>query len=216
MNGLLLQRFAVLSLLIHVIFFCIGFLVLKQSSNFVKPAPYVVSLVSPSSESKNLEMTGDKVSAAEGGEVSASENSKMSSKENNHLSERLAALEGKKKVERIVKLRNIISLKGSKVGEAKGAATEAAANGKTSMAGDYGALVGEKIRQHWTFPETSNKNLEAIVNIKILKNGMVRVTGMEKSSGNPLFDRSAENAIIKTSQVAPPPFEMDLGVRFRP
>lgn len=217
MNGLFLQRFAVLSFLVHIIFFCIGFLVLKQSNNFVKPAPYVVSLVSPASESKNLQMPGDKASAAEGGEYSAFESPKMHSRENTHLSERLAALEGKKKVERIVKLRNIISLKGGKGGEDRGASvTEAAGSGgNTSRTGDYGMLVGEKIRQHWTFPETGKKNLEVIVNIRILKNGIVGITGIEKSSGNPLFDRSAESAITKTHQVMPPPFEMELGVRFR-
>jgi TonB family protein len=55
-----------------------------------------------------------------------------------------------------------------------------------------------------------------VVSIRILKNGTLQVLNIERSSGIPLFDRSALRAITKASPVTPPPQEMEIGVRFYP
>ncbi len=97
--------------------------------------------------------------------------------------------------------------------EAKiGPITEAAGNV------EYGRLVGEEIRRQWQFPTDllKDKTIEAIVSIRVLKNGFVQILRIEKSSGNPLFDRSALRAITKASPVTSPPHEMEIGVRFYP
>jgi TonB family protein len=60
------------------------------------------------------------------------------------------------------------------------------------------------------------KEIEAIVSVKILKDGTARVQRIEKSSGNALFDRSALKALAKASPLPPPPYEMEIGVRFYP
>ena len=52
--------------------------------------------------------------------------------------------------------------------------------------------------------------------MKIAKDGTLSVQGVEKKSGNTLFDRSALRAIAKASPVAPPPYEMEIGMRFFP
>ena len=52
--------------------------------------------------------------------------------------------------------------------------------------------------------------------IKILKDGTTIVQNIEKSSGNSLFDRSALKALAKASPLPPPPYEMEIGVRFYP
>jgi len=44
----------------------------------------------------------------------------------------------------------------------------------------------------------------------------VKDARIEKPSGNVLFDRSALRAIAKASPVTPPPYEMEIGVRFYP
>jgi colicin import membrane protein len=80
----------------------------------------------------------------------------------------------------------------------------------------YYAKVAQDIWQNFAFPKTENKNLEAIISIKILRDGSLHVNRIEKSSGNSLFDRSALRAIAKASPVTPPPYEMEIGVRFYP
>jgi colicin import membrane protein len=154
---------------------------------------------------------------------------KSDKKEEKYLSDRIAAIGAKKEIERIVKLRNIISLKGSGEGKAQ-VGTSARGEGKAQVSEDasargersdsamnaYYALITKEIRQHWVYPDTGGKNLEAIISIRIFKNGSVQVQGIEKGSGNPLFDRSVLRAIEKSSPLTPPPYEMDMGVRFYP
>jgi TonB family protein len=53
-----------------------------------------------------------------------------------------------------------------------------------------------------------------VISIKIDSQGKVVSQEIEKSSGNILFDRSAEKAISKASPLPPPPVEMEIGVRF--
>ena len=84
------------------------------------------------------------------------------------------------------------------------------------MEADYYARITKEIWQQWIFPETGDKNLEAIISIRIMRDGTVQVSRVEKSSGNSLFDKSALRAISKASPVTPPPHEMEIGVRFYP
>jgi colicin import membrane protein len=49
-----------------------------------------------------------------------------------------------------------------------------------------------------------------------MRDGTIKVQGIEKSSGNALFDRSAQRAIAKATPVTPPPYEMEIGIRFYP
>ncbi|MDP2753115.1 MAG: energy transducer TonB, partial [Nitrospirota bacterium] len=60
------------------------------------------------------------------------------------------------------------------------------------------------------------KDLEAIISIKIKRDGAITAQRIEKSSGNTLFDRSAIKALAKASPLSPPPYEMEIGVRFYP
>jgi colicin import membrane protein len=81
---------------------------------------------------------------------------------------------------------------------------------------DYYTKITKEIWQQWVFPETGDKNLEAIISIRIMRDGAVLISRVEKSSGNSLFDKSAVRAISKASPVTPPPREMEIGVRFYP
>ena len=60
------------------------------------------------------------------------------------------------------------------------------------------------------------KNLEAIISIRVFMDGTVVVQRIEKSSGNAFFDKSAMKAIAKASPLSPSPHEMEIGVRFFP
>jgi TolA protein len=218
-----LQRLTILSLAVHVIFFLTTFLVIKHSGRFVMPSPYVVNLIGSDSRTEGRSETqsagpvriqpATKESKAT---VDRTAKTKSISKaEEEHLSDRIAALRAKKKVEKLVGLRNVISLKGS--GEAKPSASAGTREkGGGSLIDDYYSKITRDIWQNWVFPDTGNKNLEAIISIRIFRDGSLHVSRIEKSSGSGLFDRSALRAIAKASPVTPPPYEMEIGVRFYP
>jgi|Deesub1362A_J573_1020465.scaffolds.fasta_scaffold00004_438 colicin import membrane protein len=124
-----------------------------------------------------------------------------------YLAKRIRDMEAKKKVEHISKLKQIVSIRGAKVQPAEV---------KPSVLDDYYRKVQEKIWQEWVFPGTAARDVEAVISITIMKDGRVKVNGFEKSSGNLLFDRSALRAIQKASPLDPPPYEMEIGVRFYP
>ena len=195
------------------------------------PSPYVVSLVG--SEIKAEGNSAQAMNKAPEPQVPDSppkkekttfspkkEQKKLAKNEEQQVQERIDALKAKKTVEKIAKLRNIISLKGSgsegKVGGKTGTSQRVAGRGEGSVEADYYTKITKEIRQQWIFPETGNKNLEAIVSIKIMRDGAVQIGRVEKSSGNSLFDKSALRAISKASPVTPPPHEMEIGVRFYP
>ncbi len=72
------------------------------------------------------------------------------------------------------------------------------------------------INGDWHGEAIVQKDIETIVGIKILRDGTVIVQKIEKSSGNPRFDRSAIKALAKASPLPPPPYEIEIGVRFYP
>jgi colicin import membrane protein len=132
-----------------------------------------------------------------------------------YFSEVIAAIEAKKKIERIGRLREVITLRGG--GEGKAQALQGSpAKREGSVMDAYYVQITKEIWQHWVFPDTGVKNIETVVSVRIFRDGSVQVQGIEKSSGNPLFDRSALKAVVKASPLTPPPYEMEIGVRFYP
>ncbi|HYA32114.1 MAG TPA: TonB family protein [Thermodesulfovibrionales bacterium] len=217
----------VLSVVFHLTFFLAAFLVVKQSSRFMMPSPYVVNLVGPD---LRTEGRGDAQEVAQAPsepqsrpvatEKKAAKNVEhpkaVSKAEETRVSERIAALKAKRDVERIAMLRNVISLKGSGPSGRPGPSPKTTAKGGSPAAEDYNSKITNDIQKHWALPDVSNKNIEAIIVIKILKDGSLLVSRIEKSSGSGLFDRSALRAIYKASPVTPPPYEMEIEVRFHP
>ncbi len=78
----------------------------------------------------------------------------------------------------------------------------------------YYSLIKHKIWQQWVYPDFKTSGLEVIVLIRIGKDGRIISQGIEKTSGDMLFDRSAMKAISKASPLPPPPREMEIGLRF--
>ena len=132
------------------------------------------------------------------------------------IEKKISAIAAKKKIEKIVKLRSIISLKASGDKRSSNEKTASASPEKVHPSEDYYSKITKEIWQQWVFPNTGKKDLEAIISIKILKDGTAIVQKIEKSSGNTLFDRSALKALAKASPLPPPPYEMEIGVRFYP
>jgi len=234
MRGPSLQKTALLSLGLHVTVFLAVFLIVKQSSHMVMPSPYMVNLVSPdfSRQMSRQEVTEPRQKKQETASAPVKEapqkNMSYTTKETEMVERKIAAIVTKRKIAAIAKAfqqRSIISLKAhgdnkptkpvvSKTGNTSSQAASPAAQG--TIFDDYYAKIIKEIRQQWVYPNAGRKDIEAIVSIKILKDGTTIVQKIEKSSGNTLFDRSALRALAKASPLSPPPYEVELGVRFYP
>lgn len=220
-----LHSYALVSLLIHLFFFSIAFFILRGNDHYILPSSYVVNLVSP--ESTTISLGSKKEEFPSKGnirdrEVKRSDEAVKDKHGKAHferdeqlISERIAAIMAKKRIEKIASLRNTISLQGGAAGK-KGIVSGSGEKKGASLVDDYYSRITSEIKQHWIYPDTGSKDIEAEIVIKILKDGSVQIRGVEKSSGNSLFDRSAIRAITKASPLTPPPYEMEIGVRFHP
>jgi TonB family protein len=65
----------------------------------------------------------------------------------------------------------------------------------------YYALIWSRIKSQWALPRgiLQSDNLEAIIDVKIMRDGTVSRLEIEKSSGNRYFDQSAVRAVRKAS-----------------
>lgn len=228
MRRLSLQKATIMSFALHLTAFLIIFLVIKQSNRITIPSPYIVNLVSPDIwASKDTEKNiMDIPEASEEPAPVVSEKkikkitgeSKKRAEDQETIEEKIAVIAAKKRVEKIVKLRSVISLKASDTKAKSHTKTISAHTGKgeDSFFDAYYAKITKEIWQQWIWTDTGQKDLEAIISVKILKDGTTLVKKMEKSSGNLLFDKSAMRAITRANPLPPPPYEMEIGVRFYP
>ncbi len=71
----------------------------------------------------------------------------------------------------------------------------------SSQMNAYYALIWSRIKSQWALPRgiLQSDNLEAIIDVKILRDGTVSRLDIEKSSGNRYFDQSAVKAVRKAS-----------------
>lgn len=226
MSGLL-QWMTAISLIMHIAFFGISLLILKKSKPFVMPSPYIVNLVSPDTgrepaSNKEDNIYGIKEAATEP-QITTQEISKKpnetNKKEEQRLTERIAALKAKKRIERIEQARASLSLKSGKGRSGTGQITTAntKSDGHTggSATDRYSKLVENEIRSHWVIPETQDKNIMAIISIKVTNDGSIKKIDFIKSSGNQLFDRSVQRAITKARLPQNPP-DSEVELRFHP
>jgi colicin import membrane protein len=214
----LLQKTTALSLALHISVLLISFLLLRQSSQFLMPSSYTVNLVTPE-VLKGVERGKSQISSETTRDTSVTqdvpkEDVKKKLKEE-LVEEKISAIEAKKRVERIVRLRSTISLKKG-VNERNISDTSSINTVKGTISDDYYTKIRNQIWQQWVYPDIGQKDLEAIISIRIMKDGTISMQKIEKSSGNPLFDKSAIKAITKANPLSPPPYEMEVGVKFYP
>jgi colicin import membrane protein len=116
-----------------------------------------------------------------------------------------------------------------------GTATRSGAVGPAGGAGSGGARVQEsiliyqaeiqyQIQKNWAFSQQlagENTELEAILAIKILRNGQIEDIWFDKKSGNVYLDDSAYKALVKSNPLPPLPKDYmrpyyKIGLRFGP
>ena len=223
MRGPSLQRTTFLSAVLHITFFFIAALILRHSRNTIMPSPYEVSLVGPTSSSQGT--AGEDRAVQEQSAPRIAEQEKQPEKtikdkkaDLERKANALSEIEAKKKIKRIAELRSIVSIKNNDNKGTHKTASQGKGSGQAqgTLFDSYYGKITNQIRQEWVYPDTGEKNLEAVIAVTIARDGTVSVQGIEKSSGNTLFDRSAMRALAKASPVAPPPYEMEIGMRFYP
>jgi len=88
----------------------------------------------------------------------------------------------------------------------------------------YYTMIWSEIKKGWILPGglvNNQKDIEAIVSFRILKNGRIEDISFEKSSGNSFYDKSVLRAVEKADPLPPLPGEykeeyLAVGVRFHP
>jgi len=88
----------------------------------------------------------------------------------------------------------------------------------------YYTQLWERVREQWILPEALLKGaagLEAVVVVRIRRDGSVEKMWLERSSGNKRFDASALRAVERAAPFPPLPSGyrgrvMEVGIRFRP
>jgi colicin import membrane protein len=85
----------------------------------------------------------------------------------------------------------------------------------------YYAMIWSRIKGKWALPQgiLPGEQLEAVIDVTILRSGGVMETNFEKRSGNRYFDESALKAIQKAAPFPPLPAwvgerSLDVGIRF--
>ena len=230
MKGPSLQKAAAVSAALHATIFLITLIILKNSNRMLLPSPYVVDLVSSGRGStgsvaeRSLPETPEP-SVVEAAKVEAAKAVDKSSPDakadQRRLEDSIHALEAKNKLAKIAKLKKaMLSVKGSEQTRAAvKTPVKAGLRGKTGGQGGemtYADRIKAEIHKQWSYPDSIGRSLEAIIDIKILKDGTIRVQEIEKKSGDRIFDKSVLKAIELASPVTPPPYEMEFGIRFTP
>jgi len=212
--------FTIVSFALHLTIFGTTLIILKHSNQIIMPSPYTVSLVNPE-VSTGVASGKDEEVAREAPESSApsvapAKSKKESAKEKEMVERKVSALKAKEKIGRIVRLRSMIDLRARGDKRVSSAKASSSSQGQGGGSADYYSMITKEIWQQWVYPDTGKKDIEAIISVKILRDGTAIVQKVEKSSGDALFDRSAIRAIAKASPLPPPPQEMEIGVRFYP
>jgi outer membrane biosynthesis protein TonB len=236
MKGPSLQKTTAFSAILHITVFLLTFLIVRQNNRIIMPSPYTVQLVSPEKVMKKgrssagpsrTRIVSKKAFKAKAAKpvLSKKPSLAMSRKKRKEesIDDAINKLKTKKQSQKkkiqTLALSHQLSVRGrsGKTGNAQvpGRPTDET-TAKGSLFDSYYQTLTAEIWQEWIYPDIGNNNLETVILIKIMRDGTIQVQGVEKKSSNMLFDRSALKALAKASPVSPPPYEMELGIRFYP
>ena len=86
--------------------------------------------------------------------------------------------------------------------------------------GEWAVLLTRHIKRNWTRPSDNSGDFSCTVQVKLLPDGTVTYAKIVKSCGNPVLNKSVEDAIFRASPVPrpndPAVFERDLTINFDP
>jgi len=82
--------------------------------------------------------------------------------------------------------------------EAAAAAAEAARN-EFELVQSATGLIQQLVQDHWSRPPSARNGMRAVIQIRMLPTGELLDATITQSSGDPAFDRSAENAVYRAA-----------------
>lgn len=137
------------------------------------------------------------------------------------IEEALHAIEAKKRLEKLARLKAVISSTVTSKPLHEGRDISPPLQGLSSQRGttvtsspeEYAGIVKGIIQSNWTYPEVVKKGLKSRIVILVQRDGSLKITEFH-SSGDRLFDYSVKNAILKSSPLPPPPEEVEIELRF--
>ena len=96
------------------------------------------------------------------------------------------------------------SLQEQLAAEEKARQQVAQATRAASAVDKYRALIRQRVSQSWNRPVGVAKGLKCVVSVRLAPGGEVLSARVVRSSGNPIFDRSVENAVYKAAPLPLP------------
>ncbi len=81
---------------------------------------------------------------------------------------------------------------------AEAAAAEAARN-EFELVQSATGLIQQLVQDHWSRPPSARNGMRAVIQIRMLPTGELLDATITQSSGDPAFDRSAENAVYRAA-----------------
>lgn len=96
------------------------------------------------------------------------------------------------------------SLKQQVEAEEKASQDAARAARAATVVDQYKALIRQRVTHSWSRPLGSTKGLKCVVRVRLTPSGEVLGATVVRSSGNPVFDRSVENAVYKAEPLPLP------------
>ena len=106
------------------------------------------------------------------------------------------------------------SLQEQLVAEEKARQNAVQAARAATVVDQYKALIRQRVTHSWSRPLGSTKGLKCVVRVRLTPSGEVLAATVVQSSGNPVFDRSVENAVYKAAPL-PLPDDPSLFDNFR-
>ena len=83
-----------------------------------------------------------------------------------------------------------------------------------SVLGEYVGYIADKVERNWLRPPGSAAGLKCTVNVKLIPGGDVVSARVVQGSGDPLFDDSAEKAVLRAAPL-PVPDDPSIAKHFR-
>ena len=74
-------------------------------------------------------------------------------------------------------------------------AEQQAAAARGQMIASYGDYVKDRIISNWNRPPSARRDMEAVLQVRLVPTGQVMGVAVVRSSGDPAFDQSAVNAV---------------------
>jgi len=86
--------------------------------------------------------------------------------------------------------------------EAQNAAAAEAASSEFELVQSANGLIQQLVTDNWSRPPSARNGMRAVIQIKMLPTGELVDVRITQSSGDPAFDRSAENAVYRAAPFA--------------